>query len=407
MVMSTRNEINMLERNGHFTVTFDETTRNNINYILMQLGCDDFIETGTITVEPKTNNTPTIVHPVSFHQKDTGKSWTGKNHHFEQGMGGSDRHGRGRGGGGGRGGRDNHFYGRGGGGGRGRGGGHSHSEYGSGSSSKRIYEERGKEDGGKEVGESRESKESRESGKPVAMTQYIEKDQTRMFLDNIRMQLNKLTDKTYDTIKAGVIKQLQCIPLNEETQQQIAMAVYEISSTNKFFSHIFAQFYTEVSSLFPWLKPTFEEQYEKLLAQFISLEEDKDEGSDFERLCRVTKTNERRRAYTMFFLNLSKTNFVSQFKVIDFLHHLVTELLVSIDHTERRLNADEFVENIILLYDKELFQGASSYEKAYINSEPLLSIINRLGHSKLGSFPGLSTKSVFKMRNVCEGRQIV
>jgi hypothetical protein len=234
MVMSTRNEINMLERNGHFTVTFDETTRNNINYILMQLGCDDFIETGTITVEPKTNNTPTIVHPVSFHQKDTGKMWAGKNHHFEQGMG-SNRHGRGRGGGGGGGGRDNHFYGRGGGGGRGRGG-HSHSEYGSGgSSSKRIHEERGKELG-----------ESKESGKPVAMTQYIEKDQTRMFLDNIRMQLNKLTDKTYDTIKAGVIKQLHCIPLNEETQQQIAMAVYEISSTNKFFSHIFAQFYTEV-----------------------------------------------------------------------------------------------------------------------------------------------------------------
>ena len=76
-------------------------------------------------------------------------------------------------------------------------------------------------------------------------------------IDNIRLLLNKLTDKTYLDIREKMIEKLDKICLEfesnidsdsdrDEVYRKVGNIIYELSATNKFYSKIFAELFTEL-----------------------------------------------------------------------------------------------------------------------------------------------------------------
>jgi hypothetical protein len=65
----------------------------------------------------------------------------------------------------------------------------------------------------------------------------------------IRTYLNKLTDKNYDDLKnkvCEVIEQLRNSSTSSEDMLQVSTAIFEIASTNRFYSTIYANLYTDI-----------------------------------------------------------------------------------------------------------------------------------------------------------------
>ena len=94
-------------------------------------------------------------------------------------------------------------------------------------------------------------------------------------IDQLRLLLNKLKDKTYLDIREKIINKINALVESEEfsleDSEKISVTIYDISSTNKFYSKIFADLYAELVTTYSWLRPNFDSKYEKLFEQYNNI----------------------------------------------------------------------------------------------------------------------------------------
>ena len=86
-------------------------------------------------------------------------------------------------------------------------------------------------------------------------TNIIEKrDGSDKIMNDIRIALNKISNKNYEANRNIVIEkinELSCLETKSEDLPKIANTIFEIASTNKFFSEIYAKLYKELLGQFP------------------------------------------------------------------------------------------------------------------------------------------------------------
>lgn len=98
----------------------------------------------------------------------------------------------------------------------------------------------------------------------------------------------------------------------EEYYKKIGNMIYETASTNKFYSKIFADLFAELISKYVWLKQIFDDKYNNIMEQYKNiLYIDPDE--DYDKFCDMNKVNEKRKAVTSFFVNLSLNGIVEKY----------------------------------------------------------------------------------------------
>ena len=75
------------------------------------------------------------------------------------------------------------------------------------------------------------------------------------------------------------------------------------------------------------------------------------------------------------------------------------ELVFTHVHLENKKNeVDEWTENIAILYNKAMVKN--SYE--LINGSTITELIHLFGHSKVKTYPSLSSRSIFKYLDLSE-----
>ena len=90
-------------------------------------------------------------------------------------------------------------------------------------------------------------------------------------IDNLRSIMNKLTDKTFQDMRGQIINILDTIinssDFNKEIETIISTVIYDISSTNKFFSKIYADLYAELVKKYDCLLAVFTKNFSKFADQ--------------------------------------------------------------------------------------------------------------------------------------------
>jgi hypothetical protein len=91
-------------------------------------------------------------------------------------------------------------------------------------------------------------------------------------MDKIRCCLNKLTDKTYDTM----IDDIKCImkEINKENAasfEKIGEAIFEIGSFNKFWSALYARLYNNLIISFPFMKDRCVKNFQSFQSIFTNI----------------------------------------------------------------------------------------------------------------------------------------
>ena len=85
-------------------------------------------------------------------------------------------------------------------------------------------------------------------------TKIEKKEGVEKNINHIRVLLNKISNKNYDTQKIVLLDSIaECIQESgsPEDIEKINQAIFDIVSTNKFFSEIYAQLYKELMERFP------------------------------------------------------------------------------------------------------------------------------------------------------------
>jgi hypothetical protein len=200
-------------------------------------------------------------------------------------------------------------------------------------------------------------------------------------LEVLRGYINKLTDKNYATFSVKIQEELVKI-CDTPWMEPAGSLVFEIASTNRFYSKIYADLVTKLLDS-PRLAGFFQEALERNRSAFLSLFdsiETVDPKVDYDRFCEGNKASERRKSLAAFYRNLP-------FSTADLLESLVSRLEDTLETDGKKAEVDELTECIVLLYDATTVPPPSNIKER----------IRRVSMYDIKEYKSLTKKSIFKL----------
>jgi predicted RNA binding protein with dsRBD fold (UPF0201 family) len=233
-------------------------------------------------------------------------------------------------------------------------------------------------------------------------TKIEEKIGIEGIIDNIRSILNKLTDKNYGDMLAKVFAVLDTIILDNNSSDEISkvsFTIFEIASTNRYYSKIYADLYSDIITKYDMMKGEVEKSLSKIMDLFTTIEYI-DSKVDYDKFCEINKTNEKRKALCSFFVNLSLNGIIPNKTITNITRNLLNQIYSFISQEDKKNEADELTENVALLYKKELYCGERDYE--LIDGHTIIEIIEKIAHSKVKDYKSLTNKTIFKFMDMID-----
>lgn len=222
-------------------------------------------------------------------------------------------------------------------------------------------------------------------------------------IDLIRSHLNKMSDKSYIDMRNKIVDlldQLISEGISREDMMRVSTTIFDIASTNRFFSKLYADLYSDLINKYDIMKEIFTNCFESFMELFNNIEY-VDADKDYDKFCKINKDNERRKALSAFFVNLMKNKIINASDLKALLCNLMRQLVEFIKEENKKNIVDELTENIALLYSKTLFDEEEQ-DEYLIDGSPILETITKLANSKVKMYPSLSNKSIFKFMDMIE-----
>lgn len=232
-------------------------------------------------------------------------------------------------------------------------------------------------------------------------TNIIEKREgSDKIMNDIRIALNKISTKNYETNRNCVIEkinELSGLDTKSDDLPKIANTIFEIASTNKFFSDIYAKLYKELMDKFP-------EIFTEILDKFIQGFTEKmktikyiDQNVNYDEFCKYNKENDKKKATSVFIINLVKEGVLDSsilFTVIQEIQTILDDFMFQPNKTNE---VDEIVENVFLL-----FISNGDLLKQLLSNQTLLDKVKEMAAIKPKEIPSLSSRAVFKYMDILD-----
>lgn len=242
--------------------------------------------------------------------------------------------------------------------------------------------------------------------KPVVfkVTEIEKKEGTDKKINDIRLSLNKITSKNYETHKNVIIELLSSIKTEDETNIDDALvtvsnALFDIIINNKFYSEMYASLCIELSThfhIFSNLIDGFIEKYRIMLSEIQPMVK----TDDYESQCDYNKQNDKRRSMTTFVVNLMKKNIIQKEVICDLLSSMLDDISKHIELDNQISLVEELTENINIMVTMS-YENCREKENWQIVEEKVqqLSVIKS---KEKKSYP---SRSLFKYQDLIRGME--
>jgi hypothetical protein len=245
----------------------------------------------------------------------------------------------------------------------------------------------------------------RTSAHAFQSTKIEEKVGVNLQIDIIRSYLNKLTDKNYIDMRnkiIDVIDQLIIENINSEEMIRVSTIVFDIASTNRFYSKIYADLYSDLSLKYEILKTMIETNLNKFAELFDSIEY-VDSNLNYDKFCENNKRNEKRKSLSAFYINLMINGIIPEKTVMNITRNLLNQIYTFISMDDKKNEVDELTENIAILYKKDMYDDVDGVVKySQIDGFTISEVIEKIAKSKVKDYKSLTNKSLFKFMDIID-----
>ena len=245
-------------------------------------------------------------------------------------------------------------------------------------------------------------------------TELKKKEGIELGIDNIRSYLNKLTDKTYTTMFSNILKEISDLftASTDDTSEEhntvavmnrVALSIFNTASSNAFYSEIYARLFRDLMAQEqkgsgPYA--VFRDLFERNLSAFMSLFETIeycDPKKNYDKFCDINKANEKRKAMSLFIVNLMKIGIVEKTQVLALMRQ-IQELMYTNMRQEGKTNeVDELTENLyIMVKHSHTFLAASAEPEVAESFRARVEQITEISKLKLKSKPSITNKTIFR-----------
>lgn len=248
-------------------------------------------------------------------------------------------------------------------------------------------------------------------------TEIKKKEGIELSIDNIRSYLNKLTDKTYNVMLANILKEITALfqVCENDTSDdhntltvmnRVASSIFTTASSNAFYSEIYARLFQDLMSKekepdhaeYAVFRNVFEKNLESFMSLFDTIEYC-DPKKNYDKFCDINKANEKRKAMSLFIVNLMKIGIVEKLQVLALMKQ-IQELMYSNMRQEGKTNeVDELAENLYIMvkHSHAILKDRTSNDPEMIELfNTRVEQITEISKLKIKSKPSITNKTIFK-----------
>jgi hypothetical protein len=222
-------------------------------------------------------------------------------------------------------------------------------------------------------------------------------------IDNIRINLNKMSDKNYIDMRNKIIDIIDNLIVEDITSDdmiRVSSIIFDIASTNRFYSKMYADLYSDLSSKYDTMKNTFENNFEKFVDLFNVIEY-VDPKVNYDKFCEINKANEKRKSLASFYLNLMINGIIDKTQIIVITRNLLEQIYRYISIDDKKNEVDELSETVSILYKKDIYDDdCNNYEQ--IEGYNINEIIEKIAKSKVKDYKSLTNKTLFKFMDLID-----
>ena len=228
-----------------------------------------------------------------------------------------------------------------------------------------------------------------------------EKEGIEKQINDIRVSLNKISSKNYESYKNTIISNITTIMEtneNEDECKSIVKIIFDIVSSNKFYSNIYADLYKELiqkysifyDELLHFIN-TFKENFHEI--NYI------DPNTNYDIFCDYTKQNDNRKAIVTFICNMVKNEILQIDIIIDIIIYLQNLVFEYIKENNKTNEVEEITENIYIFITQcyTIFNTLNC--KEWISIKNNVSLFSNL---KVKDYYSLTNRSIFKHLDILD-----
>ena len=240
-----------------------------------------------------------------------------------------------------------------------------------------------------------------ESMRSFKATKMESKTGIEKTVNDVRIALNKISATNYDKQRDVVFGLVDNYFNSAEEQtppntRRISKSIFDIASTNKFYSEIYAKLYKELSDKYE----VFRDLLNELIDGFIKMEsipEYVDPDLDYDGFCEYSKLCDIRKSISTFTVNCAKIGLMSYERLIYVLQEFVNYVDLKRTSVENSKCIEEVVENIHIIATLCI----SDISKSPKWNENVLSKIKIIVEERHNQ-PGMSNRCAFKLIDLLE-----
>jgi hypothetical protein len=221
--------------------------------------------------------------------------------------------------------------------------------------------------------------------------------------NSIRSIINKMTDKNYSDMKNKIIEIIEKIVSenSDSILSGIGENIFDIASSNRYYSKIYADLYTDLSSKFDFIKTKYEVNFNKFTELFNNIEY-VDFNENYDKFCEINKINEKRKSLATFYINLMNSGVISKNEILVITRNLLAKVYEFISLENKKNEVDELTEIIAILYKKDLYEDDDLENYEQIEGYTISEIIEKIANSKVKDYKSLTNKSLFKFMDLID-----
>lgn len=209
--------------------------------------------------------------------------------------------------------------------------------------------------------------------------------------------LNKLTNDNYDDILGEIIENMEEViaDISESDVKQVSSHVFDVASTNKFYSNVYAKLYRALVTKYPQMLETFNVVYQEItliLENFEVCSQD-----DYEELCRINKQNDKRKALVCFIVNSMNEDLIDISSVYKIMREFIVMFQTKMTEGGNRPICEEISEIVSIMIETgfDKFKDVADFSGMW-------DTITELSEMNAKEEPSLSNKSLFKLMDLVE-----
>lgn len=241
-------------------------------------------------------------------------------------------------------------------------------------------------------------------GKNYKSLPSIPKEGIDKIITEIKIALNKLSNKNADTQKGAIFELIEKVEENslekEEDLKKIANTIFEIASSNKFYSEIYAELYKSLLDKFSIFSPPLYDLLMNYKNTFQTINA-VNPNDDYDGFCVYVKSNDKRKATTAFIINLTKKEIFTKEEILELIIYL-QNLIVEFSQLPKRIEeVEEITENLFIIgtEGKPIFAEFDLWNKNIVPKFLELSVLRKTDATKYSS---MSNRATFKYKDILD-----